>query len=185
MEMSSTNDVNSQFADNFIAQAEKKVNLSFQPVAVVPGEVVTELVSRGSKSIKIGAGLEHENGSVHTTAAGILKYRAPGNYWVETDRKRYFPKVEDQVVGVIDQVLGDFYTVNIFSGFNCILNRQAFEGATKRNKPELKRGDVVYARVIKCGIDCDAELSCVTTTGAKKEWSTGETVSWFYVCKFG
>ena len=172
----SSSNINEQFANNFIDQAEKKVNLGFQPVAVVPGEVVTDLVSSGQKSIRIGNGLEHENGDVYTTTAGTLKYRAPGNYWIETNRKRYYPKVEDQVVGIIDQVLGDFYTVNIFSGFNCILNRQAFEGATKRNKPELKRGDVVYARVIKSGIDCDVELSCVTTTGAKKEWSTGETV---------
>lgn len=178
--MSANSGINDQFADNFLAQAEKKVNLAFQPVAVVPGELITDLVSSGSKSIKIGAGLDHENGNVNVTTAGTLRYRAPGSYWVDTDRKRYFPKVEDQVVGIIDQVLGDFYSVNIFSGFNCILNRQAFEGATKRNKPELKRGDVIYARVIKSGIDCDVELSCVTTTGTKKEWSTGETVRHIY-----
>ncbi len=113
---------------------------------------------------------------MQVTTPGMLRYRAPTSYWVETNRKRYFPKADDQIVGLIEQVAGDFYTVNIFSGTNCILNRQSFEGATKRNKPELKRGDILYARVIKAHKDCDVELSCISTSGSKKEWSTGETV---------
>ncbi len=168
---------NSEFADSFLAQTEKKVNLAFTPTVVMPGEDVTDRVISGNKSIKIGPGLAHLDSRVHVTAPGVLKYRAPSNYWVESNHKRYYPNADDQVVGIIDQVAGDFYTVNIFSGSNAILNRQAFEGATKRNKPELKRGDILYARVLKTHKDMDIELSCIATSGSKKEWSTGETVN--------
>jgi exosome complex component RRP40 len=174
--MDTNSSKNEELANSFLVQTAKKVNLGFKPVPVMPGEDVTSSVTSGSKSIKIGPGLVQVGSRVQTVAPGVLKYRAPSNYWVETNRKRYYPKVDDQIVGLIEQVAGDFYTVNIFSGSNCILNRQAFEGATKRNKPELKRGDILYARVIKANKDCDIELSCISTTGSKKEWSTGETV---------
>ena len=91
------------------------------------------------------------------------------------------------MVGLIEEKGGDYYVVNIFSGFHCILNRLAFEGATKRSKPELKKGDLIYAHVIAAssGTDsCDTELSCVTVNGPKKEWSTGETVSKIFNANF-
>lgn len=75
---------------------------------------------------------------------------------------------------------GDFYRVNIFSGSSAILNKLSFEGATKRNKPELKKGDVIYARVTLAHKDLDTELSCMSSSGPKKEWSSGETVRFFH-----
>lgn len=72
---------------------------------------------------------------------------------------------------------GDFYKVNIFSGAPALLDRLAFDGATKRNKPELRRGDVLYARVTLADRDLDTELSCMAASGPKKDWSSGESVS--------
>jgi exosome complex component RRP40 len=154
----------------------KKKDKSFNDIVVMPGDDVTANVTVTTKSISIGSGLEHRNGKVYSTSVGILSFRQPCNYSVESNRKRYYPKVGDQVVGIIEDKGGDFYVVNIFSGANCILNRLSFEGATKRNKPELKKGDLIYARVSVAGKDIDTELSCLATSGAKKEWSTGETV---------
>ena len=99
---------------------------------------------------------------------------------------RYTPRKGDQVVGIIEERGVDFYVVNIFSGAHCVLNRLAFEGATKRSKPELKKGDLIYARVIVASDPTqedgglyetrDTELTCLTATGPKKEWNTGETI---------
>jgi exosome complex component RRP40 len=113
---------------------------------------------------------------VSTTALGTLHYKEPSFYWVEQAGKRYTPQTGDNVVGLVEDKMGEFYAINVFSGHTCIMNRFAFDGATKRNKPELKRGDVVYARVQSSGRDCDTELSCLVTSGAKKDWSTGEAV---------
>lgn len=62
--------------------------------------------------------------------------------------KLYFPKVGDQLVGVIEDKGGDFYKVNIFCGYIAMLPRLGFDGATKRNRPELNRGDTIYCRVV-------------------------------------
>jgi exosome complex component RRP40 len=85
------------------------------------------------------------------------------------------------VVGVVEDKGGDFYKVNIFAGAPALLDRLAFDGATKRNKPELRRGDIVYARVTMADRDLDTELSCMVSSGPKKDWSSGECVSGFVV----
>lgn len=78
---------------------------------------------------------------------------------------------------MIEDKAGDFYKVNILSGTSCLLSRLGFEGATKRNKPELKVGDVVYCRVQLAHRDLDTELTCIAAGGvSKKEWSSGESV---------
>ena len=46
-----------------------------------------------------------------------------------------------------------------------LLNTLAFENATKRNRPELKQGDLVYARIDRCHLDLEPELTCVDKNG--------------------
>ena len=41
----------------------------------------------------------------------------------------------------------------------------SFEGATRRNRPNLKVGDSVYARVTAAGRDAEPQLSCVGSSG--------------------
>ena len=77
------------------------------------------------------------------------------------------------MVGIIEEKLSEYYRVNIFSGTTAMLGRLSFEGATKRNKPELKRGDLIYARVALAHKDLETELTCVSSSGSKKEWSSG------------
>lgn len=43
------------------------------------------------------------------------------------------------------------------------LSLLAFEGATKRNRPNINVGDVVFARVICPGRDVEPELVCITS----------------------
>ena len=174
--------------DAFISRAEGAVDMNFTQRAVLPGDDVTDLVQRGAR-VRLGRGLDTPSSSsssssgsrsnsqvVRSVAAGVLKYRAPNTYFVETAKRVYVPAVGDQVVGIIEEKLGEFYKVNIFSSAPALLGKLAFEGATKRNKPELKKGDAVYVRVCVAHKDLDCEVTCISSGGVKKEWSSGETV---------
>jgi exosome complex component RRP40 len=172
-------------ASKFLTQAEKNVDIGFKSIVVLPGDDITKHVTKFQRSIKIGAGLTSTEQTVIGTSAGTLRYRAPTTYWVECGKRRYIPKVGDQVVGVVEERGGEFYRVNILGATFALLNRLAFEGATKRNKPELKRGDVIYARVSFAHKDLDTELTCISSSGSKKEWSSGETVSVIHFCGLG
>ena len=80
------------------------------------------------------------------------------------------------MVGIIEDKGGDSYRVNIFSGASAILNKLSFEGATKRNRPDLHIGDVVYCMVSLAHRHLETELTCCTSSGIKKGWSSGEAV---------
>ena len=175
--MSEPMDINESSAETFLNNVDNSIDFAFRKVATFPGDDVTSNVTGLTESIRIGGGLVQSGSKVVASTVGTLNYKAPAFYWTENTGKRYFPHVGDQVLGLVEGTGGDFYSLNVFSGSNVIMNRLAFDGATKRNKPELKRGDVVYARVSAANPDSEAELSCTVLSGPKKEWSTGETVS--------
>lgn len=137
-----------------------------------------------SRFCSFGPGYIHKRGRVdnddddlYAITSGILKYKAPNVYWIESNMKYYNPIEGDQVVGIIEEKGSDYYRINIsHSCSSALLSKLAFEGATKRNKPELKRGDVVYARVLQANKDYDNVVTCIPSSGTKKEWSTGETI---------
>jgi exosome complex RNA-binding protein Rrp4 len=52
-----------------------------------------------------------------------------------------------QVVGIVEDRMGEYYRVNIFGSSTALLPILAFDGATKRNKPNLKPGALVYSRM--------------------------------------
>lgn len=52
----------------------------------------------------------------------------------------------------------------------------AFDGASKRNRPDFRTGTLVYARVSLVHKDMDPELSCMVLTGPKKDWMTGQSI---------
>lgn len=161
--------------NEFIKETSENVDILFSSIAVLPGDDVTHHVTGLKQSIKIGGGLLQAGTRVRCALGGTLKYRPPASYWVETTRKRYFPRTGDQILGIIEDRGGDYYKVNIFSGSLALLNRLSFEGASKRNRPELKVGDVVYCRVLLAHKDLETEVTCTTASAVKKEWSSGET----------
>jgi len=160
----------------FFAEANRNVDRMFQPVYVFPGDDVTSVCTGLQKNITIGQGLVQRGESLIANQGGVLRYRPPSSYWIETSGKRYFPKLNDQVVGIVEERGGDYFKINIFSGSLALMNRLSFEGATKRNKPEMKKGDVVYCRVLQAHKDLETELTCLSASGIKKEWSSGEAV---------
>lgn len=55
-----------------------------------------------------------------------------------------------------------------------MLDSVEFNGATKRNKPNLKVGDVIYAKVASVNKFMAPVLTCKSKT-CKKDWTSGES----------
>lgn len=88
--------------------------------------------------------------------------------FINANTKRYTPANRDYVVGVISQRLADVYRVRLQEYSKPVrLSHLAFQGATKKNKPNLNVGDVVYGRITHCDKDTEVEMECVDSSSGK------------------
>ncbi|EFJ47493.1 hypothetical protein VOLCADRAFT_61387, partial [Volvox carteri f. nagariensis] len=130
---------------------------------VGPGDKILEVPSQGT--LRLSAGLTTHEGAVVSTKGGILKATRTGQLYLEGRQKRYIPVEGDVVVGVIVDKHSENFTVDIGGPFNAVLPQLSFEGATRRNRPNIHPGDLVYARVVQAHRDTDPVLSCVDAAG--------------------
>nr|PVC53536.1 hypothetical protein MACL_00003717 [Theileria orientalis] len=87
----------------------------------------------------------------------------------------YVPRVGDHVIGIITNKNNDYYTVNIndlYEGF--LLCIDGFRGATKKIKPQLAQGDVVFCQILSIYNYNLIELTCKNVDEIKS-FSTNET----------
>uniref|UniRef100_A0A224YY06 Exosome complex component RRP40 n=1 Tax=Rhipicephalus zambeziensis TaxID=60191 RepID=A0A224YY06_9ACAR len=133
---------------------------------VLPGDVV-DVSATDEKKCIVGPGLRKEGERVVATRAGILKHRRPNTYWVEGHQKRYIPAKGDCVIGVVTAKGGETVRVNIGSSEPATLSVFAFEGATKRNRPDVEVGDIVMAQVLMANRGMEPELVCMDSYGKK------------------
>ncbi|CED82043.1 Exosomal 3'-5' exoribonuclease complex subunit Rrp40 [Phaffia rhodozyma] len=89
--------------------------------------------------------------------------------YVEGRGKRYVPASQESVIGTVIARHGEGYRVDIGSAHHASLDALAFEGATKRNKPNLKVGSLVYARISLANRDMEPELECFDATTRKSD----------------
>lgn len=61
---------------------------------------------------------------------------------------RYIPRAGDRVLGTVTNRLGDYFRVDIGSADLALLNFLSFDGATKRNRPNVNIGDLIYGQII-------------------------------------
>lgn len=157
--------------------------ITFQPQIVLAGDIITHIVKKYvTRVVVIGNGLmqvkdplNHETDEIQVVQSGILQFESPGNFWVETNEKRYQPKIGDPIVGIIEQKLGmNGYLVNVNGRCAAFLPLLEFDGASKRNHPNLKEGSLIYARLASDSIYIEPELSCKVKSGVRKDWMTGE-----------
>lgn len=133
--------------------------------AVVPGATVVDLATAGSGVIRLGSGLFQEGDVIVATKAGTLRSGRKNKLWVELSQKRYMPAPQEPVVGVILDRRGESFDVDIRGPGRAVLPALAFESATRRNRPNLKAGACVYARVARVHPDMDPELACIDEGG--------------------
>jgi exosome complex component RRP40 len=90
-----------------------------------------------------------------------------------SNKHTYFPEVSDFVVGVVRFKSQINYHLDINSSLDGVLGELEFNGATKRNKPNLQIGSCIFCQVSETPKYLNPRLTCITTE--KKEWTTGET----------
>ncbi|CAE7205507.1 hypothetical protein CFE70_008649 [Pyrenophora teres f. teres 0-1] len=124
------------------------------------------------KTLTLGPGLRHTPpDTVTATIAGALVTDNKKNAAsVESNTGRYRPFTGDLVIATVNGSAAE--------NFNCLLTPNtpaatlphlAFEGATKKTRPQLPPNSLVYCRVASAGKDLPSELTCVDPATGKGE----------------
>lgn len=134
----------------------------------MPGERVTAVETQAKgKRIILGPGLRRVDDTVVASKAGPLRHKEPNTFWVDNYQRRYVPARGDLVIGIVKARAGDLYRVDIGSADTASISYLAFEAATKKNRPDLNPGDLLYARVLNANADIEPELVCVNSNGKR------------------
>lgn len=116
--------------------------------------------------IRMGPGISRsQDGFLPLYAATAHASEDGCKFWLDVSPKFYAPTAKDVVVGSVTSRHAEFYKVCIGGAQAATLSVLAFDGASKRNRPMLEVGDVVYARVLHANRDVEAELTCCGGTG--------------------
>ncbi|KAJ9476302.1 Exosome complex component RRP40 [Pseudozyma hubeiensis] len=144
---------------------------------VLPGDIVP---IASSSSIKLGPGLLPTPSSSSSTSLTAIRTGPLGTipsssntsssaYYIESSTQRYIPSPSDSVIAQITSRNPESYTATLFSAHTATLPALSFEGATKRHKPNLKIGTLVYARVVSADRFTEPELTCVNPVTGKSD----------------
>jgi VacB/RNase II family 3'-5' exoribonuclease len=152
-------------------EIKKKIRLgldgkkSAKPVIVVPGDSLDKYIKQDTTIL--GPGLMRIYDMVVATKSGILKWRNNNLFWVDSHQKRYVAARGECVIGVVRSKGSLHARVDINSAELATLSLLAFEGANKRNKPNLNVGDLIYAKVLSASKHVETELVCVNSNGKR------------------
>ncbi|XP_037078143.1 exosome complex component RRP40-like isoform X2 [Pollicipes pollicipes] len=127
---------------------------------VLPGDVI-----KTEGDLDLGPGLRRERHGCVVLQPGVHRFRAPRTHWVDTHCRRYVPVRGQCVVGTVLARAGDIFRVDIGAHEPATLSYLSFEGATKKNRPDVKVGDLVFARLLVANKDMEPELVCVNSKG--------------------
>lgn len=150
---------------------KKKIRLDLveveddKPVIVVPGDSLDKYISKDATFL--GPGLMRINNNVIATKGGILKMRSNNLFWIDSHQKRYVASRGECVIGIVRSKGSLHARIDINTADLATLSLLAFEGANKRNKPNLNVGDLVYAKVLTASRHVETELVCVNSNGKR------------------
>jgi len=148
---------------------------------VFPGDVVGSVTDL---KIRLGPGLMQNQESIVATKCGILRNPQIKYYWIENNQKRYVPAMEDMVIGIVRERYAEGFKVDVGSAFPASLPALSFEGATKKNRPNLQVGSIVYARVVLANKDMEPEIACISARNKAEGY--GELLDGFvFKCSIG
>ncbi|KAI9784248.1 MAG: exosome non-catalytic core subunit rrp40 [Peltula sp. TS41687] len=130
----------------------------------LPPSILPPNTANRTQPLKLGPGLRHIPPSTITpTQAGELcidhKKHA---LWIENNGGRYIPTTGDLVLATIHHTSPDTYHCLLTPHSTyATLPQLAFENATKKTRPQLHAGSLVYARVAHANKHMEPELECV------------------------
>ncbi|KAL2054584.1 hypothetical protein ABVK25_004886 [Lepraria finkii] len=143
---------------------------------VLPGETISPDIlptpTNPNLLLKLGPGLRHVPPSTITsTIAGPLCIDQKKNaIWVENNSGRYIPQPNDLIIATVHHSSTDFYSCSITPHTTFPqLPQLAFEGATKKTRPQLNSGSLIYARVLTASKHTDPEIVCYNPSTGKSE----------------
>ena len=164
---------------------------------VLPGETISPdilpIPTNPNLLLKLGPGLRHVPPSTITsTIAGPLCVDQKKNaIWVENNSgrvnqsigrtflvvytdilpsKQYIPQPNDLIIATVHHSSTDFYSCSITPHTTFAqLPQLAFEGATKKTRPQLNSGSLIYARVLTASKHTDPEIVCYNPSTGKSE----------------
>ncbi|XP_077206944.1 exosome complex component RRP40 [Paroedura picta] len=170
-----------------MAAAEERVGQVVLPgeVLLLPGQPEADgerlrLTPAGPQKGRLvcGPGLRRGGEGLLVTKCGLLRYRGPagqagggagscsgGTYWVDSQQKRYVPVKGDHVIGIVTGKAGDIFKLDVGGSEQASLSYLAFEGATKRNRPNVQVGDLIYGQFIVANKDMEPEMVCIDSSG--------------------
>ncbi|KAH8915597.1 hypothetical protein BT69DRAFT_1325112 [Atractiella rhizophila] len=138
---------------------------------ILPGDSIPLPLSGSNLPTRLGPGLtvsEDQPNVLVSSVCGLLGSQTLGKeqrWWVESRKRKYTPAMNDPVIGIVTHKHAEGYRVDIGTSQPAALDALAFEGATKRNKPNLKIGETVYARVSLCHpLSSEPEIECYDAT---------------------
>ncbi|KAJ3039922.1 exosome non-catalytic core subunit rrp40 [Rhizophlyctis rosea] len=137
------------------------------PQLVLPGDRI--LYDPSSQKIKIGPGLQQEDTLLIGTKLGVLHKAAGNRWWIDSNQRRYIPATNENILGIVTHRISEGYRVDIGAAQPATLDQFAFEGATKRNKPNLEVGTLVYAKVTVANKDMEPEIECLNQSTKKAD----------------
>ncbi|KFO35406.1 exosome complex component RRP40 [Fukomys damarensis] len=118
-----------------------------------------------------GPGLRRCGDRLLVTKCGRLRHKESGSgssggiYWVDSQQKRYVPVKGDHVIGIVTAKSGDIFKVDVGGSEPASLSYLAFEGATKRNRPNVQVGDLIYGQFVVANKDMEPEMVCIDSCG--------------------
>ncbi|CAI4036185.1 hypothetical protein SMKI_15G0230 [Saccharomyces mikatae IFO 1815] len=122
--------------------------------------------------VKLGPGIycDPDDQEIRPVNTGILHVSTKGKSGVQAvcidySSRRYVPSVNDFVIGIITGTFSDSYKVSLQNFSSSVsLSYMAFPNASKKNRPTLQVGDLVYARVCTAEKELEAEIECFDST---------------------
>ncbi|KAL8866659.1 MAG: hypothetical protein Q9174_006167, partial [Haloplaca sp. 1 TL-2023] len=143
---------------------------------VMPGTVLPPSVlptaTNPSAALKLGPGLRHTHPStITTTLAGPLCVDTKKNaIWIENNNPRYTPQPNDLILATVHHSSADYFHCSITPhNPHALLPHLAFESATKKTRPQLPPGALIYARVLTASKHSETEITCVNPYTGKSE----------------
>ncbi|KRY47636.1 Signal peptidase complex catalytic subunit SEC11C [Trichinella britovi] len=111
--------------------------------------------------LAMGPGVRLSSNQLISTHFGMALQRKDG-IWIDFCEKAYFPYAGDRVVGIVVGKWMDYWKVEIGAWKTAIIHYLSFENATKRMRPVVNMGDVIYGRLKH---DIEPELVCKDEMG--------------------
>lgn len=141
---------------------------------ILPGDSIPLSEEENNSTILLGPGFttDPKSQSLLPVNAGVfhsnITKKSTTTLYVDYDSKRYIPSVGDYVIGIITHSYSDSYRVALQNFISTVsLSYMAFPNASKKNRPNLKIGDLVYARVSSAEPELECEIECIDPVTGK------------------